>query len=1073
MIRFFHFFASRHLLANLFTGMLLLTGVATLFTINRDLFPRVELDQVVIRTVFPGASAEDVELNVTNKIETELSGITGVDKIYSTSAEDISVITILLDNNMSRANIDATIQDIREAAGRARNLPRDLPAPPIVSRLRASEIPILEVGFEASDLSYAELRERVRVIEKKMREIDGVAKIEMFGFRAREVRIEVSPAALKQYDIPLTEIARMVQSRNIRGTAGTLESYTSERNLVTTAQFEHPLEVGDVIVRGNFEGFGVRVKDMAVIKDDFEREVVRPRMNGRDMIVFGISKKESADIIRTVERIKNFSQDEKNSRLLQGIDVAYSNDLSRYVRASFGVVATNGAIGFCLVVIVLTIFLNFRTSLWVAIGIPVSLLGTIAIMPAFGVYLDVVTLTAMILVLGIIVDDAIIVSETIYQQWQKGLSPVEAAAAGIHKVWLPVVTTIATTILAFLPMFFIPGEIGKFIIVIPIVITIALLISLFEGLIALPAHVAQALKNTEEKSAANQTAGLDSRGENGNAVDERGSWFGPFRERFQVWLEGMLRYRLRLIGGFTVFLTATIVYALAAMPIEIFPSDGAEHFTVFVETPVGTSLEGTAAAVHRLEQLIDGLPESEVDSYFTLIGTHGGFLTQDHLAVIYVNLTPYSGRDRQADEIVDVLRPPAEKVAGIEKVTLDVKDSGPSPEKSVSLRIIGTEDGPRENLARDIASYLSGIAGVTDVDPGIKRGKRQVQLRLDYPALARLGLSAAEIARTVRIAYDGEEVTRVQYGEDEIEFRLTMPAAAKTDLATLGELAVSNSLGNLVPLKHVASFKDTPETAAYIPHFNGERSVNVQANTDKSVLKPESVPAMVLKEFDLSKYPGTRIRVEGAAKSQDENVGYAFRTFVLAIAGIYCLLVLLFNSFRQPFYVMTAVPFGISGVIVTFALHGFPLSFMAMLGIISLSGVVVNDSLVLVDHINGLRRDHPDENLRSLVARAAADRLRAILMTTVTTVAGLLPLAYGVGGEDPSNAPMALALGWGLLFATGLVLILVPALYLTGEDLKAAGEARARLRRESPGRVAALLAAIHGVLRGLRRQRKF
>ncbi|MCR9141589.1 MAG: efflux RND transporter permease subunit [bacterium] len=1064
MIRFFHFFASRHLLANLLTGMFLLAGVGTLFTINRDLFPRVELDQVVIRTLFPGASAEDVELNVTNKIEAELVGITGVDRVYSTSAEDVSVITVLLDNNLSRANIDATIQDIREATGRARNLPRDLPAPPIVSRLRASEIPILEVGFEAPELSYSELRERVRVIEKKMREIRGVAKIEMFGFRAREVRIEVSPDALKRYDIPLTEIARMVQARNIRGTAGTLESYTSERNLVTTAQFEHPLEVGEVIVRGNFAGYGVRVKDMATIKDDYEREIVRPRMNGREMIVFSVSKKESADIIRTVERIKEFArvEQERDSRLFRGLSVAYSNDLSRYVRASFGVVATNGALGFLLVVIVLTVFLNFRTSLWVAIGIPVSLLGTIAVMPIFGVYLDVVTLTAMILVLGIIVDDAIIVSETVYREWQKGLSPVDAAAEGVRRVWLPVLTTIATTILAFLPMFFIPGEIGKFIIVIPIVITIALLISLFEGLIALPAHVAQALTKTEQRAAAEKNISGTAANAGAGAVDERGNWFGPFRDRFEVWLENMLRYRLSLIGGFTAFLTATLVYAVAAMPIEIFPSDGAEHFTVFVETPVGTSLEGTAAAVSRVEALIDELPKSEIDSYFTLIGTHGGFLTQDHLAVIYVNLTPYSGRDRRAEEIVEALRPVAERVEGLERITLDVKDSGPSPEKSVSLRIIGTEDEPRERLAEDIASYLSSIDGITDVDSGIKRGKRQVQLRLDYPALARLGLSAAEIARTVRIAYDGEEVTRVQYGEDEIEFRLTMPASAKTDLATLGELLVPNALGNLVPLKHVASFKDTPETSAYIPHFNGERSVNVQANTDKEILKPEAVPAMVLKEFDLAKYPGTRIRIEGAAKTQDDNIGHALRTFVMAVAGIYCLLVLLFNSFRQPFYVMTAVPFGISGVIVTFAIHSFPLSFMAMLGIISLSGVVVNDSLVLVDHVNGLRREHPDTPLRAVVARAAADRLRAILMTTVTTVAGLLPLAYGVGGEDPANAPMALALGWGLLFATGLVLVLVPALYLTGEEWKARSEERRRIRLEAPGRLARLIANIRG-----------
>ena len=698
MLKVFEFFASRHLLANLLTGMILLTGVGTLFTISRDLFPRVELDQVVIRTAFPGASADDVELNVTNKIEAELVGVAGVDRVFSTSAEDVSVITVLLDSNLSRPDIDATIQEIREATGRARNLPRDLPAAPLVSRLRASEIPVIEVGFEASELSYAALRERVRVIEKKMRDIPGVANIQKFGFRARGVTVKVSPEALKQYDIPLTEIARTVQARNV---------------------------------------------------------------------------------------------------------------------------------------------------------------------------------------------------------------------------------------------------------------------------------------------------------------------------------------------------AACVAYAIIAMPIEIFPAEGAEHFTVYVETLVGTSLNGTAAVVGRLERLIEALPDEEIDSYFSLIGTQGGFLTQDHLGVIYVNLTPYSGRKRNATEIIDALRPVAEKIEGLERVLLDVKDSGPSPEKSVSLRILGVDNAARERLARDVAEFLKTLPGVTDVDPGLKTGKRQVELRLDYPALARLGMSVAEIARTVRIAYDGEAVTRVQYGEDEIEFRLTMPASAKTDLRTLGELSVPNALGNLVPLKHVAEFRDSPDPAAYIQHFNGERSINVQASTDKDVLKPEDVPALVLKRFDLTQYPGTRIRVEGVAKRQDENIGYAARTFVLAIAGIYCLLVLLFNSFRQPFYVMTAVPFGLSGVIVTFALHGFPLSFMAMLGIVSLSGVVVNDSLVLVDHINFLRAQVPGEALRTVVARAAGDRLRAILMTTVTTVGGLLPLAYGVGGADPANAPMALALGWGLLFATVLVLVLVPALYLSGEEWSA------------------------------------
>ncbi len=1033
LARIFRFFAEQRLFANLLTVMILVAGLSAVLTARRDLFPRVELDRVIVQTYYPGASPEDVELNVTNRLERELRAVSGVDKLTSLSFEGVSSITVHFEPDLGRRETDNAIQEVREAVGRTPRLPSSLPAPPVVSRIRASELPIIEVGLSSQTLIYRKLREYARTFEKKILEVDGVSGVEKYGFRAREVKIEIDPQKLEEYQMSPVEILHAVQARNVRGTGGTLESYTAERNVVTLAQFREPEEVGDVIVRSNFY-HGVKLKDVAVVRDDFEDETVLARIDGRDnMIVFSIRKKESADIIRTVEAVRELVNAEEP--FAGDVEFTYSHDLSRYVRASFSVVLVNGLTGFLLVVVILTIFLNFRTAYWVALGIPVTLLGTIAVLPFFDVHLDVVTLTAMILVLGIIVDDAIIVSETIYAEWQAGRSPVHAAGRGLQIVFLPVLTTVATTILAFLPMFFIPGDIGKFIFVVPLVVTVALLLSLVESLIALPAHVAHGLEGRQGRGS-KTSAGADASIEH--------DWFSPVRGRFETWLRTALEYRAWWPGGFVAALMLAAIYAVVFMPMKLFPSEGAEDFQVYVDMPVGTSLAKTSDAVSAVEDALSALPDTELDSFLSIVGVKGA-VSQSYVATIYVNLTPYAKRDRSADEIGTELRRAFEGLRlehGMDRVTLDIGDSGPSPEKPISLHISGADDVVRRRLTDEVFAKLEAMEGVHDVDRDDHRGKEQIEVALDYEAVARFGLDTATIMRTVRIAYDGEEVTRVQYGEDDTRFRLKLPDRLRRDLRYLRELPVPNNTGMLVPLKHVARFPVRPGPAGYA-HVDGERTTKVQARTDETIIAPTVAARDVAASVDLSKFPGMRLRIEGAAKQEQESTGHALRAFLLAILGIYFLLVLLFQSFTQPLIVLAAVPFGLTGVVIIFALHGEPLSFMAMLGTIGLAGVVVNDSLVLVDRINRLRRNFPEMKLNDLVARASADRLRAIVMTTVTTAAGLLPLAYGLGGEDPSNAPMALALGWGLVFATPLVLVLLPCLYLLVAD---AGHALDRMR---------------------------
>ncbi|UCC44846.1 MAG: efflux RND transporter permease subunit, partial [Candidatus Zixiibacteriota bacterium] len=409
MKSFFRFFAERHKLATLITIMIILLGLSTLVGIKRDIYPLVDFDMMAIMTRYPGASPEDVELNVTNEIEDELKTVTGIDKITSVSMENVSAIMVTIDVDAS--DPDKIKNEIREAVNRVTDLPPEVTESQRVTELNSGMMDVIEVGL-SGNIPYRDLREQARILERKIKNVPGISQINRFGYRTREIKVEVSPEAATRYQIPLREIITAIRGRNIRGTTGTFESYTSEKNLVTLAQFRDPLEVGEVIVRSTFEGPVVKVSDLAVVSDDFEDERVLSHLNGRAAISFLLFNSKTADVIRTCDAVKELVAKERE-RLPEEIEILHINDESRYVRDSFDVVLTNGWIGLVLVLILLTIFLNFRTAFWVALGIPVALLGTVFMLPVFGMFLDTITLTGMILVIGIIVDDAIIIAENI------------------------------------------------------------------------------------------------------------------------------------------------------------------------------------------------------------------------------------------------------------------------------------------------------------------------------------------------------------------------------------------------------------------------------------------------------------------------------------------------------------------------------------------------------------------------------------------------------------------------------------------------------------------------------------
>ena len=1007
------FFAQRHTLATLLIIMTILLGLGTLTRIKRDILPAVDFGEMIITTRYLGASPEDVELNVTNKIEDELKGLTGIDRITSVSMEDISLVDVKIDPD--EKNQDEIKRKIREAVDRVTDFPPEVTQAPLVDDISTANFPIIEIGL-SGDIPYRELREYARQFEKKLREVSGVARLEKFGYLSREIRVEVSPKAITEYQIPLPEIIAAIRARNIRATAGNFESYTSDKNLVTLAQFRDPLEVGDVIVRSSFEGPIIQLKDLAVVRDDFEEKTIISRINGSQAISFVVYKAESADIIRTVEAIKKLaSQDRENKP--EGVEVLYSNDSSAYVRNRFHVVQTNGLIGLAFVLVILTLCLNIRTAFWVALGIPVALMGTIFLMPLFGVYLDTISLAAMIIVIGIIVDDAIIISENIYRRSESGDPPLEAAVQGAYGVFWPVLTTILTTFLAFASMFFITGIFGKFVFVIPVVISLALFLSLFEVMIALPAHLLPGLCKSPGECRVR-------------------SWCSFLRSRYTRLVHGILRFRYMILALAVLLMAGSIWYGAKYMKFVLFPADASDQFYILTELPVGTPLESTSEKLKEIEKLAAGLPEEEVASFITRAGANPFINAEsESYGYISINLTPYASRDRTAGQIVEEVRQRTDKLSGFRKITYSVQAAGPPVGKPIAIRVVGSDDRLRTKLADSLEAYIGGIQGVKDIERDDKAGKDQVELEIDYKKLSRLGLTVADVAQNVRIAYDGEVVTSVRYGDEDVDFRVLFEEKARRRTDYIRELPIPNRQGRLIPLGNVATLKTGRGPADY-RHYKGERATLVEADVNKEMITPLEVTRSVFSHFNLGRdWKDSRLVLEGEVQETRKSLISLAVTLALAGLAVYFLLILLFNSWTQPILVMLAVPFGIIGIIIAFTLHGEPLSFMAALGLIGLAGVVVNDSLVLVSHINELRQRNPDRNTLEVIAEGTSNRLRAIVMTTMSTVAGLVPLAYGLGGTDPFIAPMALALGYGLLFATPLTLVLVPCFYAVRIDL--------------------------------------
>ena len=1002
-------------------------GVLSVVGMQRDQFPAVDFEILAVTTAYPGASPEDVEKSVTNVIENELLSVSGIKEITSTSREGISSIIVTLEADLK--DVTTVKNDVRNAVNRVKSFPEEVADLPQVLDFNITEFPIITINIDGANSDYALARQITDDLETALLKIKGVASIDKNGYLKSEIQIKVDPIKLDKYNISVNEVISAISTRNARFTVGGNNQESLEKNIVILSEFQSIDEIKDVVIKSSFDGPVIRLDDIANVFRGEEEETSITRVNGTKGFVLQIKKQDQADIIRTVKRVRE-RVSELQENYPDNIDIFYTDDSSEAVENRLNIIIKNGYIGLALVLVVLGVFLSLKTAFWVAVSIPVTLLGTVFGLGLTGNTINLISLSGFILVLGIVVDDSIIIAESIHHYKSKGGDLYKNVVMGLKRVIMPVVTTIISTMLVMSSFFLMSGILGKFIYILPVVVIFALGISFLEITFALPAHLST------------------------NKVEKQRTWFIPVENFYNRFMRYALRWRYLIVPLFIALLVYTSFFAFKNIPFNLFPSRGATVIFANIEAPNGSSAAYTENIVIDVENIIVNEIGEDLDSFTSTIGSYF-----TNVANIEIALTPTSDRERTAEDMEEKLTALVENVEGAEKINISLLRPGPPQGEDIEITLVAENDAQRNLAADRVEEILKSIDGVDNINRNDEIGKPRIETVLDFDEMARLGVDYQSVYRHLRTAFSGSYVTDVTIAGKEEDVRIYIGSEDYTE-NFIKNTTVKNRQGNSIPMSQFSTLREIEGEPDY-NHFDGDRSIKLTASIadgrpkrkpnevnqdhyfdgDQSMKRgpPPSktaILAMALKELNAPvDFPQVSIITSGGAQESIESLQDFLRAFVVAILGIFLLLAILFNSYSQPMLVLAAVPFSLIGVVWAFYFHGEPLSFFALTGSLALMGVIVNDSLVMVSHLNYIKEKSAAlEDKIVWIARGSRDRLRAVVLTTLTTMAGVLPLAYGIGGTDVFLQPMVLALGYGLIFGTFLTLILLPCMYLMNYD---------------------------------------
>ena len=1030
--------ARNHVAAYLLMLFLMLTGLLGIMGMKKETFPEFSLDQVQIQVPYLGASPEEVEEGVSKRIEERLSGLEGIRKIRSTSSEGMGVVSVELQLG---SDMGQMLNDIKNEIDRIDTFPEETEKPVIKEMVRRNQV--IDV------VAYGDVGEKVlKVVAERarddLRDAPMITQVELAGVRIDEISIEVSEKMLRRHGLSLAQVTDAVRRASLDLPGGSVKSENGEVLVRTKGLRYTGREYEDVVLLTRRDGTSLKLGHIATIHDGFEDSDLISRFNGQPAAVVQVYRTGDQSALEISEYVKQYVG-EHRAQLPAGVNLDYARDDARLLLSRLDLLLRNARLGLLLVFILLTLFLDLRLAFWVMMGIPISLLGSFLLMQPFDVSINMLSLFAFIVALGIVVDDAIIVGENVFAHRERGKNFVRAAIDGTLEVAKPVTFSILTSIAAFMPLFYVEGMMGKFMAVIPVIVISMLAVSLIEALVILPAHLSSASQDWASRAM-------------GRLFRAPLAWHNAI----QSWMDHRLKLFVNNRYRRTVNLAISnplITTALAAslmlvtvgwvagghIKFVFMPKIDSDWLTISLVMPQGTTAEQTEQVAKRIEVAAlavrdeydaRGLADqpSVFRHIFTIIGDRptgrrssmssaGPAGGQGHVAEITIELLPSEVRAFSSSEIAAKVRSQVGEIPGPESLTFTA--SLFSAGDPVDVQLSSNDFQQLLQAVERLKSELAGYPGVSDIQDSFQEGKLEMKLAL-RPQARTLGVTLSDLARQVRQGFYGDQALRVQRGSDDVRVMIRYPEDERRNMGDIRHMRVRTLGGAEVPFANVAEVT-VDYGYASIERSSEQRIVSVTADIDEKIANADEInrdlAARILPVL-IEDYPGLKYSYEGEQRERADSFASLGRGFIIAMFAIYALLAVPFRSYTQPLVVMSAIPFGMIGAVWGHVLMGLDLALLSMFGIVALSGVVVNDSLVLLNFYNELRSQ--GKPVEEALVEAGCQRFRPILLTSLTTFFALLPMILEESVQAQFLIPMAVSLGFGILFATVIILIGVP-----------------------------------------------
>ena len=1012
------FMARNSVAANLLMIILLGGGIWMMINVQKEVFPQYQLDMVEVSVVYPGAAPAEVEKGILMPVEEAVRGIQGIKEITSTAREGSGTVLIELVAGINRMK---AFQEIDQAVNRIRTFPDDIEEPEVQLQTEQREVMELVLYGDADIWTLRILAEQLR---DRLLNNEGITQIDVGNVPDYVTHIEIPRHKLREYNLTLGEVSRLIFESSEDIPAGAIETNSGEILLRMKERKQWAEEFGKIEVIPSQTGSSVTLADLASISDGFEETGFHGQFNQQLSVsiqVYRVGKQSPLDIESAVKSILT----EFESSLPPGVNYRIDSNQAEDYRERLSLLTENGLLAIIIVFFILALFLDFRLAFWVMMGMAISFIGGMVFLPFAGISINMISMFGFLVVLGIVVDDAVIVGENIYEYRQKGMGFMKAATKGAKDIARPVVFSILTNIIAFIPLLFIPGTTGKFWWPLPAVVIIVLIVSLMEALFILPAHLGHISKNRSLKF---------------KVVDFLEKRQRSFARGFEKFVDKYYNPFLK-ISLHNRYITLSVAIALFIvvggygysdhMGIIMIPEVAADEIEAGVRLPVSTTVDQAAKVAKEITESTQNMFE-EHNLYEVADGIKTNVRGQNFIDVEIV-MKPPDQRDMSAQEVITLWRDEIGDIEGVDQITFEAERGPGGARQDISVDLSHADIDVLEKASQTFFERMEAFEATRDISDNYNKGKTQFDFKL-LPEGRSLGLTPTEVGRQIRNAFYGALSMRQLRGTNEIEVRVKLPLEERKDIYHLENLMIRTSNGTEVPLLDVVSIEQG-EAFTSINRRDGRRVVNVgmdvePANAVTRVLN--SIKSEVLPQLR-NDFPGITWTFQGSQAEMRESTQVLWGGFTMAMLVMYALLAIAFGNYVQPLIVMTAIPFGVIGAVIGHILLGYDLSLISLMGVIALSGVVVNDSLIMVDYANRRRGKMPVFNA---IHEAGLRRFRPIILTTLTTFGGLTPIILETSRQAYYLIPMAISLGFGIVFATSIILILVPTLYMILEDIR-------------------------------------